>query len=91
MNDCQFAVNRFIGEERMGTRTGCNLTNEPTWVIDPIDGTTNFVHRYRLTDISNINSTVLINNTTLIKLDWVRLFSSSSIPFNLLFIKLYQN
>ena len=24
----------------------CQLTDEPTWIIDPIDGTTNFVHRY---------------------------------------------
>ena len=22
----------------------CELTHDPTWVIDPIDGTTNFVH-----------------------------------------------
>lgn len=22
------------------------LTDNPTWIIDPIDGTTNFVHRY---------------------------------------------
>ena len=24
----------------------CNLTDNPTWIIDPIDGTTNFVHKY---------------------------------------------
>jgi len=29
-----------------------NLTDEPTWIIDPIDGTTNFVHRYPLVCVS---------------------------------------
>ena len=24
------------------------LTDSPTWIIDPIDGTVNFVHRYNL-------------------------------------------
>lgn len=28
------------------------LTDEPTWIIDPIDGTTNFVHRFPHTCIS---------------------------------------
>ena len=22
----------------------CDLSDDPTWIIDPIDGTTNFVH-----------------------------------------------
>lgn len=33
--------NRFIGEE---TQNDQELTADPTWLIDPIDGTTNFVH-----------------------------------------------
>jgi len=28
------------------------LTDDPTWIIDPIDGTTNFVHRFPHTCIS---------------------------------------
>ena len=30
-------------EESVAAGSGCVLTGEPTWVIDPIDGTTNFV------------------------------------------------
>ncbi len=32
----------FIGEE---TAAGAELTDAPTWIVDPLDGTTNFVHR----------------------------------------------
>lgn len=44
---------RFIGEET-AAKEGClpQLTNDPTWIIDPIDGTTNFVHRFPHTCIS---------------------------------------
>jgi len=37
-----FPTHKFLGEE--GEKHA--LTDEPTWVIDPIDGTTNFVHGY---------------------------------------------
>lgn len=30
----------------------CVLTDEPTWIIDPIDGTMNFVHSFPYTCIS---------------------------------------
>ena len=36
----------FIGEESTSEVGGHELTDDPTWMIDPIDGTTNFVHRY---------------------------------------------
>lgn len=36
----------FIGEESVAGGLKCNLTDAPTWIIDPIDGTTNFVHRF---------------------------------------------
>ena len=39
---------RFIGEER----TNQKLTAEPTWVVDPIDGTSNFMRGHRLYTIS---------------------------------------
>lgn len=35
----------FIGEESVAAGEGSVLTDNPTWIIDPIDGTTNFVHR----------------------------------------------
>ena len=39
---------QFIGEER----TNQKLTAAPTWVVDPIDGTTNFIHDYHCSVIS---------------------------------------
>lgn len=35
----------FIGEESVSAGKQSILTNNPTWIIDPIDGTTNFIHR----------------------------------------------
>lgn len=37
---------RFIGEESFAAGIKEKLTSAPTWVIDPVDGTTNFVHGY---------------------------------------------
>ena len=37
-----FPTHKFIGEESNDTHN--ELTDEPTWIIDPIDGTTNFIH-----------------------------------------------
>lgn len=34
----------FIGEESVAKGEACVLTDKPTWIIDPVDGTTNFVH-----------------------------------------------
>ena len=44
-----FPDHKFIGEEGIGAETEGKLplsafTNAPTWIIDPIDGTMNFVH-----------------------------------------------
>ncbi|XP_011339785.1 inositol monophosphatase 1 isoform X2 [Ooceraea biroi] len=49
----QFPSHKFIGEETVA-KEGClpDLTDDPTWIIDPIDGTTNFVHRFPHTCIS---------------------------------------
>ena len=33
----------FIGEESVAAGEKCVLTDNKTWIIDPIDGTTNFV------------------------------------------------
>ena len=35
----------FIGEEMAGGSIG-QLGDEPTWIIDPVDGTMNFVHEF---------------------------------------------
>jgi len=40
----KFPSTRFIGEESVAGGEKCELTDNPTWIIDPIDGTTNFVH-----------------------------------------------
>lgn len=42
----KFPSHRFIGEESVSSGEPCVLTTAPTWIIDPIDGTTNFVHGY---------------------------------------------
>ena len=39
---------RIIGEEQENEA----LTDAPTWVIDPLDGTTNFIHDYHFSAIS---------------------------------------
>ena len=36
---------RFIGEESVAGGLKINLSDDPTWIIDPVDGTTNFVHK----------------------------------------------
>lgn len=44
----------FIGEESVAAGAPSFLTDSPTWIIDPIDGTTNFVHRYCRAEIMEI-------------------------------------
>jgi myo-inositol-1(or 4)-monophosphatase len=41
---------KFLGEETY--QPGTHLTDQPTFVCDPIDGTTNFVHQYPYVSIS---------------------------------------
>ncbi|MBR2943313.1 MAG: NTP transferase domain-containing protein [Clostridia bacterium] len=38
----------FIGEEQENEA----LTDQPTWIIDPVDGTTNLIHNYRHSAVS---------------------------------------
>ncbi|PAV84084.1 hypothetical protein WR25_21182 [Diploscapter pachys] len=40
-----FPDHKFIGEESVSGGAKIEFTDAPTWIIDPIDGTTNFVHR----------------------------------------------
>ena len=48
----KFPTHSFIGEESVAGGEKCNLTDNPTWIIDPIDGTTNFVHKFPFSSIS---------------------------------------
>ncbi|KDR22876.1 inositol monophosphatase 2-like isoform X1 [Zootermopsis nevadensis] len=49
----KFPSHKFIAEETNAEQKATpELTNAPTWIIDPIDGTTNFVHGFHLTCIS---------------------------------------
>ena len=43
-----FPSHQFVGEETVSASNGAKivLSNEPTWVVDPVDGTTNFVHQF---------------------------------------------
>lgn len=47
-----FPSHKIIGEESTGTGTPDPLTEQPTWIIDPIDGTTNFASGLPLTCVS---------------------------------------
>uniref|UniRef100_A0A0N5C8H9 Inositol-1-monophosphatase n=1 Tax=Strongyloides papillosus TaxID=174720 RepID=A0A0N5C8H9_STREA len=40
-----FPDHKFIGEESDAAGIKAEWSDAPTWIIDPIDGTTNFVHR----------------------------------------------
>lgn len=42
----------FIGEESVAKGEPCILTDKPTWIIDPVDGTTNFVHGFPFVAVS---------------------------------------
>lgn len=39
----KFPKHRFIGEE---SAPDVQLNHEPTWCVDPVDGTTNFIHKF---------------------------------------------
>lgn len=42
----KYPTHKFIGEESVAEGFKCVLTDDPTWVIDPVDGTMNFVHGF---------------------------------------------
>ncbi|XP_036414640.1 inositol monophosphatase 1-like [Colossoma macropomum] len=48
----KFPTHSFIGEESVAAGAPSALTDGPTWIIDPIDGTTNFVHRFPFVSVS---------------------------------------
>uniref|UniRef100_A0A3P8WUY0 Inositol-1-monophosphatase n=1 Tax=Cynoglossus semilaevis TaxID=244447 RepID=A0A3P8WUY0_CYNSE len=48
----KYPTHSFIGEESVAAGSPSVLTDDPTWIIDPIDGTTNFVHRFPFVAVS---------------------------------------
>ncbi|XP_059663377.1 inositol-phosphate phosphatase-like isoform X2 [Cornus florida] len=47
-----FPNHKFIGEETTAACGVTELTDEPTWIVDPLDGTTNFVHGFPFVCVS---------------------------------------
>ncbi|GBG65125.1 hypothetical protein CBR_g49488 [Chara braunii] len=47
-----FPDHEFIGEEGSSIKGTAELTDAPTWMVDPLDGTTNFVHRFPFVCVS---------------------------------------
>ncbi|KAF7840541.1 Inositol monophosphatase 3 [Senna tora] len=47
-----YPTHKFIGEETAAAQGDTELTDEPTWIIDPVDGTTNFVHGFPFVCVS---------------------------------------
>ncbi|MGH0149219.1 UNVERIFIED_CONTAM: hypothetical protein FKN15_014629 [Acipenser sinensis] len=52
VRNCVLLYFSFIGEESVAAGESSILTDNPTWIIDPIDGTTNFVHRFPFVAVS---------------------------------------
>ncbi|EDM00988.1 Inositol (myo)-1(or 4)-monophosphatase 1, isoform CRA_a [Rattus norvegicus] len=48
----KYPYHSFIGEESVAAGEKTVFTEQPTWIIDPIDGTTNFVHRFPFVAVS---------------------------------------
>ncbi|GAB4826493.1 Mitochondrial inner membrane peptidase complex subunit [Ancistrocladus abbreviatus] len=47
-----YPSHKFIGEETTAAHGETELTDEPTWIVDPLDGTTNFVHGFPFVCVS---------------------------------------
>lgn len=48
----KYPDHQFIGEEDSSDGKKAVLTDAPTWIIDPVDGTMNFVHSFPHSAIS---------------------------------------
>ncbi|CAI5464223.1 unnamed protein product [Closterium sp. Yama58-4] len=58
-----YPSHKFIGEEESSVHGTAGLSDDPTWMVDPLDGTTNFVHRYPFVCVSiglAINKAVVV-------------------------------
>ncbi|CAN6552628.1 unnamed protein product [Malus baccata var. baccata] len=47
-----YPTHKFIGEETTAANGVTELTDDPTWIVDPLDGTTNFVHGFPFVCVS---------------------------------------
>ncbi|XP_040365330.1 inositol-phosphate phosphatase isoform X3 [Rosa chinensis] len=47
-----YPTHKFIGEETTAACGVTELTDDPTWIVDPLDGTTNFVHGFPFVCVS---------------------------------------
>ncbi|KAJ2778237.1 hypothetical protein H4R18_004713 [Coemansia javaensis] len=48
-----YPAHRFVGEETTAEAgDDYEVTDDPTWIVDPVDGTNNFVHHFPYTGIS---------------------------------------
>ncbi|KAJ1855417.1 hypothetical protein GGH12_003097 [Coemansia sp. RSA 1822] len=48
-----YPSHKFVGEETTAeTGNEYKVTDDPTWIVDPVDGTNNFVHHFPYTGIS---------------------------------------
>ncbi|CAH1269417.1 IMPA1 [Branchiostoma lanceolatum] len=59
----KFPTHSFIGEESAAAGEKVELTDNPTWIIDPLDGTTNFVHGFPFVAVSialSVNKEVVV-------------------------------
>ena len=48
----RFPEHGFLGEEETGSKIRPGLDAPPTWIVDPLDGTTNYVHDFPLYCVS---------------------------------------
>lgn len=48
----KYPTHKFIGEESVADGIKCEYTDDPTWIIDPVDGTMNFIHGFPNSSIS---------------------------------------
>ncbi|ORY00081.1 inositol monophosphatase [Basidiobolus meristosporus CBS 931.73] len=48
----KYPQHKFVGEETTASGEAWKLSEEPTWIVDPIDGTTNFVHGFPFVAVS---------------------------------------
>lgn len=59
----RFPSHKTIGEETTSAGLQSDWTDAPTWIIDPVDGTMNFVHTYPFTCVSigiTLNKQVIV-------------------------------
>lgn len=48
----KYPDHKFIGEEGSAVSGTAELSDDPTWMVDPLDGTTNFVHMFPFVCVS---------------------------------------